>query len=51
MVEESVLGCGKLFGKDRFEPPRFVLIVQHHDGNNAKGFAARTALRLSLIHI
>jgi hypothetical protein len=34
-----------VFGKNRFKSPRLVLIVQHHDRNNAQRLAARTALR------
>jgi hypothetical protein len=32
----SVSGDGQLVGKDGFEAPGFVLVVQHHDGHDTQ---------------
>jgi len=42
---ELVRSHQMLIGKNSFEAPSFILIVQHHDGNNAQVLLAGMALR------
>ena len=42
---ELIVGCNQDVGKDRFESPFLVLIVEHYDGSDPQGMPARTACR------
>src|SRR5260370_38143057 len=41
----------QLVGEDGLEAPRFVLIVQHYDGDYAQGLAARAAVGHFALHV
>jgi hypothetical protein len=43
--ELLIVGCDQDVGKDRFESPLLILIVEHYDGSDPQGMPAGTARR------